>query len=183
MRLRRQNLTALGTAAGENLAAVGSSHSLTETVHLGSVATAGLIGTLHVCTPPVKFTYARQPIGCSGTYLPTIDIVMLAHYNAKSPQGQDIFLRGSNSDLSSCCILKIYRFPALGRKAVVLAASLQEEENVIPQKRRCAPGEVLEGVALIAGAINSTTPPSRIFGYFLGGTRKYRPRQGPKPMG
>ena len=52
--LRRQNLAALGTAAGENLAAVGSSHSLTETVNLGSVATAGLIGTLHVCTPPVK---------------------------------------------------------------------------------------------------------------------------------
>ena len=50
----RQNLAALGTAAGKNLAAVGSSHSLTETVHLGSVATAGLIGTLHLCTPPVK---------------------------------------------------------------------------------------------------------------------------------
>ena len=45
--LRRQNLAALCTAAGKNLAAVGSSHSLTETVNLGSVATAGLIGTLH----------------------------------------------------------------------------------------------------------------------------------------
>ena len=56
LRLRsgRQNLTALGTAAGKHLAAVGSSHSLPETVYLGSVATAGLIGTLHLCTPPVK---------------------------------------------------------------------------------------------------------------------------------
>ena len=48
--LRRQNLAALCTAAGKNLAAVGSSHSLTETVDLGSVATAGLIGTLHEYT-------------------------------------------------------------------------------------------------------------------------------------
>ena len=49
-----QNLAALSTAAGKNLTAVGSSHSLAETVNLGSVATAGLIGTLHICTPPVK---------------------------------------------------------------------------------------------------------------------------------
>ena len=47
-RLSRQNLAALCTTAGKNLAAVGSSHSLTETVNLGSVATAGLIGTLHI---------------------------------------------------------------------------------------------------------------------------------------
>ena len=52
--LRRKNLAALSTAAGKNLTAVGSSHSLPETVNLGSVATAGLIGTLHICTPPVK---------------------------------------------------------------------------------------------------------------------------------
>ena len=50
--LRRQNLAALCTATSQNLAAVGSSHSLTETVNLGSVATAGLVGTLHWCTPP-----------------------------------------------------------------------------------------------------------------------------------
>ena len=57
-----QNLAALGTAAGENLAAVGSSHSLTETVDLGTVTAAGLIGTLHLVTPPVFwFSYARQP--------------------------------------------------------------------------------------------------------------------------
>ena len=50
----RQNLAALGTAACKYLAAVGSRHSLTETVDLGSVTVAGLIGTLHGCTPPVK---------------------------------------------------------------------------------------------------------------------------------
>ena len=46
-RLRREDLTSFGTAAGQNLAAVGSSHSLPETVDLGSVTTAGLVGTLH----------------------------------------------------------------------------------------------------------------------------------------
>ena len=33
--------------SGQNLAAVGSSHSLAETVNLGTVTAAGLIGTLH----------------------------------------------------------------------------------------------------------------------------------------
>ena len=47
LRSGRQDLTALGTAAGKHLAAVGSSHSLAETVHLGTVTLAGLIGTLH----------------------------------------------------------------------------------------------------------------------------------------
>ena len=45
--LSGQDLAALGTAAGKNLAAVGSSHSLTETVHLGTVTLGGLVGTLH----------------------------------------------------------------------------------------------------------------------------------------
>ena len=56
-----QNLTALCTAASQNLTAIGSSHSLTETVNLAAVTAAGLIGTLHnFCTPPVKITYAQQ---------------------------------------------------------------------------------------------------------------------------
>ena len=42
-----QNLTALSAAAGENLAAVSSSHSLAEAMNLGTVALSGLIGTLH----------------------------------------------------------------------------------------------------------------------------------------
>ena len=46
-RLGGQNLAALCTAAGENLTAVGSSHSLAETVNLGTVTAAGLVGTLH----------------------------------------------------------------------------------------------------------------------------------------
>ena len=69
LRSGRQNLAALGTAAGKNLAAVGSSHSLTETVNLGAVTAAGLIGTLHnFCTPPVKITYARQPNLAAATH-------------------------------------------------------------------------------------------------------------------
>ena len=66
--LRRQNLTALCAAASQNLAAIGSCHSLTETVHLGSVATAGLIGTLHLFVHLLSNSqYARQPFDCSGT--------------------------------------------------------------------------------------------------------------------
>ena len=42
-----QNLAALCTAAGQNLTAIGSSHSLPETVDLGTMAVAGLVGTLH----------------------------------------------------------------------------------------------------------------------------------------
>ena len=42
-----QNLAALGTAAGENLTAVGSCHSLAEAMNLGTVTAAGLVGTLH----------------------------------------------------------------------------------------------------------------------------------------
>ena len=42
-----QNLAASCTAAGQNLAAIGGSHSLTETVNLGTVTIAGLVGTLH----------------------------------------------------------------------------------------------------------------------------------------
>ena len=45
-----QNLAALSTAAGQNLTAIGSSHSLTETVNLGTMTTAGLVGTLHKYT-------------------------------------------------------------------------------------------------------------------------------------
>ena len=70
--LGRQNLAALCTAAGENLAAVGSCHSLAETVNLGSVATVGLIGTLHSVHLLEIFLYARQSFDRSSTYFLTI---------------------------------------------------------------------------------------------------------------
>ena len=58
-----QNLAALCTATSQNLTAIGSSHSLTETVNLGTMTTAGLIGTLHIVTPPnQKYDYARQSL-------------------------------------------------------------------------------------------------------------------------
>ena len=56
-----QNLAALCTTAGKNLAAIGSSHSLTETVNLAAMTAAGLIGTLHVVHLLSKITYAQQP--------------------------------------------------------------------------------------------------------------------------
>ena len=49
-----QNLAALGTTAGQNLAAVGGSHSLAEAMNLGAMTLSGLVGTLHVFTPPVN---------------------------------------------------------------------------------------------------------------------------------
>ena len=51
-----QTCAALGAATGQNLAAVGSSHSLAEAVNLGTVQLLGLIGTFrcHVETPPVR---------------------------------------------------------------------------------------------------------------------------------
>ena len=57
-----QNLAALCTAAGQNLTAVGSSHSLTETVNLGTMTTAGLVGTLHntYTSYYIFFSYAQQ---------------------------------------------------------------------------------------------------------------------------
>jgi hypothetical protein len=42
-----QNLAALGTTTSQNLTAVGGSHSLAETMDLGTMALGGLIGTLH----------------------------------------------------------------------------------------------------------------------------------------
>ena len=43
-----QNLAALSAATGQNLAAVGGSHSLAEAMNLGAVTLGGLIGTLHL---------------------------------------------------------------------------------------------------------------------------------------
>ena len=64
-----QNLAALCTAAGENLTAVGRSHSLAETMNLGTMTTAGLVGTLHKFTPPIfLFSYARQPYLAAATH-------------------------------------------------------------------------------------------------------------------
>ena len=64
-----QNLAALCTTAGQNLTAVGSSHSLTETVNLGTMTTAGLIGTLHnTYTSYIDFSYARQPKLAAATH-------------------------------------------------------------------------------------------------------------------
>jgi len=61
LRSGRQNLAALCTAASQNLAAVGSSHSLTETVNLGTMTTAGLIGTLHVVYTSLKSHMLDSP--------------------------------------------------------------------------------------------------------------------------
>ena len=49
-----QALAALGTAAGENLAAVLGSHALQETVHTAALTLLGLECTLHLNFPPVQ---------------------------------------------------------------------------------------------------------------------------------
>ena len=50
------------TTASDNLAAVGSGHSLAEAVLLGALELLGLIGTFrcHVETPPVRFPSALR---------------------------------------------------------------------------------------------------------------------------
>ena len=79
-----QNLATLCAAAGKNLAAVGSSHSLTETVNLGTVTAAGLIGTLHG-VHLLFLSSAQQSCDRSNTYFPTIQSVygIIAEKQAK----------------------------------------------------------------------------------------------------
>ena len=52
---------AASAAASQDLAAVGGSHTLTETMDLGAMTLLGLIGTNHAGTPPVQFggTFVR----------------------------------------------------------------------------------------------------------------------------
>ena len=49
---------ALGTAAGQDLPAVGGSHTLAEAMDLGAMKLLGLIGTNHAGTPPVLYWLA-----------------------------------------------------------------------------------------------------------------------------
>ena len=78
-----QNLAALCTAAGQNLTAVGSSHSLTETVNLGTMTAAGLVGTLHKFTPPdiSFFIMLDSRISAAARHIKYLIIVRLNHYN------------------------------------------------------------------------------------------------------
>ena len=69
-RLRGQLGSALGTTAGENLTAVGGSHSLAEAVNLGSLTLLGLIGTNsgHFLTPPEKNMLNSRKRGRSNSF-------------------------------------------------------------------------------------------------------------------
>ena len=55
VQLRGELCSALGAATGEDLAAVGGSHSLSEAVFHFSVSFLGLICSEHAVTPPVNF--------------------------------------------------------------------------------------------------------------------------------
>ena len=92
LRLGRQNLAALCTAAGKNLAAVGSSHSLTETVNLGTVTAAGLVGTLHDRIHLLSKSHMLNSQRTIATHNNRLYIVSLRYYNRKFPQGQQLFL-------------------------------------------------------------------------------------------
>ena len=48
-----QASAALSTTAGQDLTAIGGTHSLAEAVLLGTLTLLGLIGTEHLHTPPV----------------------------------------------------------------------------------------------------------------------------------
>ena len=66
-----QTRAALGAAAGQDLAAVGSSHPLAEAMDLLAVELLGLIGTFrcHAETPPVSL---RPPAGGAYSTPPSI---------------------------------------------------------------------------------------------------------------
>ena len=86
-----QNLAALGTTAGQNLTAVGSSHSLAETMNLGTVTTAGLIGTLHnTYTSCQKSICSTVKFDRSNTNFVTFTVTP-DHYNRKTRFGQYLF--------------------------------------------------------------------------------------------
>ena len=86
-----QNLAALRTTAGQNLTAVGSSHSLAETMNLGTVTTAGLIGTLHnTYTSCQKSICSTVKFDRSNTNFVTFTVTP-DHYNRKTRFGQYLF--------------------------------------------------------------------------------------------
>ena len=68
-KLGGQNLAATCTTTGQNLTAVGGSHSLAETVNLGTMTLGGLVGTLHYVSPPIVFIFYMldSQIGRSNT--------------------------------------------------------------------------------------------------------------------
>ena len=63
-----QASAALGTTAGEHLAAILRGHSLAEAVLLGALTLLGLIGTEHCMTPPLHRNPATAPHGSCRTY-------------------------------------------------------------------------------------------------------------------
>ena len=86
-----QNLAALRTTASQNLTAVGSSHSLAETMNLGTVTTAGLIGTLHnTYTSCQKSICSTVRFDRSNTNFVTFTVTP-DHYNRKTRFGQYLF--------------------------------------------------------------------------------------------
>ena len=63
-----QASAALGTTAGEHLAAILRGHSLAEAVLLGALTLLGLIGTEHCMTPPLHRNPATAPRGSCRAY-------------------------------------------------------------------------------------------------------------------
>ena len=87
-----QNLAALCTTAGQNLTAVGSSHSLTETVNLGTMTAAGLVGTLHNTYTSYLFLFHMlDSLMTAATHSIQTITVMPDHYNRKIRFGQQLF--------------------------------------------------------------------------------------------
>ena len=102
----RHNLAALGTTTGQNLAAVGSSHSLTETVDLGTMTAAGLVGTLHSDTPPMMKFYAqyrkyRHSNPCLW-FFAVANTVVPTYYNRKASPGQPLFFLFFDGTVEKC---------------------------------------------------------------------------------
>ena len=73
-----QASAALSTTAGQDLTAIGGTHSLAEAVLLGTLTLLGLIGTEHLHTPPVMICCEMRCIslldgGFVGQTSPAVD--------------------------------------------------------------------------------------------------------------
>ena len=107
LQLGGQNLAATCTTTGQNLTAVCSCHSLTETVDLGTMTAAGLIGTLHVeYTSCFSLSMLDRPEDPQQHIVLDYHKSILAEYNPKMRIGQSLFSRFSKKNLTGTNVLE-----------------------------------------------------------------------------
>ena len=97
-----QDSSAFGTAAGKDLAAVGGSHSLAETMDLCAMALSGLIGTQHLGTPPVILCSTTE-IGRSKPKMLHIFAQMVLYRKSAGKVNRKFYFFARNRKLVAFC--------------------------------------------------------------------------------